>query len=286
MQLDFLLKIQELSNTYLDSFFMLVTNLGYELVYTILIAIIFWCISKHHGLRLMVAVIVTSLVNTSIKEYFKIARPIYSDGIKALYTETAPGYSFPSGHTQAATSFWFYSSMMIRKKWFSLMAILVVFLVGISRLYLRVHWPTDIIGGILIGIIVVFMIEFISRKFTKRNYSIFTVLACTVLLPVLLVIICQYDETAMKMAAVLAGGLFGYFIELKYIDFDENTSIKNQLMKIIIGIFGVIIIKIILKKVLPDLIYSDIIRYLVMGIWITFLAPWMFVKFRLSNKKI
>lgn len=286
MQLEFLLKLQEIGNTYLDYFFIMATNLGNELIYTIAIAIIFWCISKNHGIRLFIAVIVTSLVNADIKELFKIERPLHNVAIQSIYSESAPGYSFPSGHTQAATSFWFYSSMMLRKKWFSILSIIIVCLVGFSRLYLRVHWPIDVIGGAVIGVIVVFAVQMIARRFNKHNYSNFTVIASSILLPMILIVLAQYDPLTIKLGAVFTGGLLGYFTELKYINFNECGSIGEQILKVILGITGVIAIKIVFKMSLPELLVSDAIRYLIMGLWITFFAPWIFVKTKLSSKKI
>ena len=59
-----------------------------------------------------------------------------------MRVETATGYSFPSGHTQTATTFWTSLAVQLKKKkWVYVLAVVMAVGAGISRLYLAVHWP-------------------------------------------------------------------------------------------------------------------------------------------------
>ena len=58
------------------------------------------------GERLLFALIGNVALNTGVKEFFKVQRPIGVDGIESMRVSTATGYSFPSGHTQIGTTFW------------------------------------------------------------------------------------------------------------------------------------------------------------------------------------
>lgn len=287
MQLDFLLKLQELSTPVLDSFFSTITNLGHEMFYTIVITIIFWCLSKNHGIRLAIAITITTLINTDVKEYFKSERPFILDSrLKPLYLDSAPGYSMPSGHTQVSTSFWFYTAMMVRKKIYSIIAISAVILVGFSRLYLRVHWPVDVLVGLILGIFIVWGLEMLFRKLKQPIYGAGTTILYAFIIPLLLVALSGFEYGAIKIGTLLSGLLFGYFVESKYIGFKENTTMINQVMKVVIGVAGILIIRSVIKTFLPDNIIMDAVRYFAMGFWITFIAPCIFVKLKLAEKNI
>lgn len=96
-----------------------------------------------------------SLLNWSLKHYFKRERP----DILPLIEET--GYAFPSGHSMG--SFIFYGSLAFviihltqrtSIKWLAAILMgLLIFAIGLSRIYLGVHYPSDVAGGFLIGAI-------------------------------------------------------------------------------------------------------------------------------------
>ena len=69
-------------------------------------AIMYWCVNKKYGQKLLFALIPNIVINTGIKEFVKAPRPIGTAGLESLRVSTATGYSFPSGHTQTATTFW------------------------------------------------------------------------------------------------------------------------------------------------------------------------------------
>lgn len=103
-----------------------------------------------------------------LKELFHIGRPS-SGGIKLV------SYAYPSGHAlQAAFLFGFIFYLRFRKKniYLSLVSILIIIGVGWSRLYLGVHWLTDVIGGYLAGfsilILIVLLKEYLTEKYDFR----------------------------------------------------------------------------------------------------------------------
>ena len=145
--------VQSFSNETLDSFFEIITMLGEEWFFIILFAIFFWCFNKSFGYKLAFICLTSAAINTIIKEIVKLPRPIGYEGIKSIRVETAEGYSFPSGHTQQSSSLFATLMIEFKKKWLYFIGALGILLVGFSRMYLGVHWPSDVIGGLIIGIL-------------------------------------------------------------------------------------------------------------------------------------
>ena len=106
MELDILRAIQSIANPFLDVLFLLITILGEQTIIVVLMESIYWSYDKVLGEYIVYSSLTGVLVNNSIKDIFKMQRPIGEDGIRSLRVETATGYSFPSGHTQQATTFY------------------------------------------------------------------------------------------------------------------------------------------------------------------------------------
>lgn len=104
------------------------------------------------GLVVMAAVILDSILcNVILKNIFLRPRPCDVNTAINLLIPRPSGYSFPSGHTSAsfaAVSALYFSGE--NKIWKAALALAI--LISFSRMYLYVHYPTDVLGGILVGI--------------------------------------------------------------------------------------------------------------------------------------
>lgn len=95
------------------------------------------------------------ILNFILKQVFQRTRPL------EYFLVEQGGYSFPSGHSMVTMTFLLTISYILnknlddekKKKWINLIIYSLIILMGISRVYLGVHWPTDVIGGYLIGYI-------------------------------------------------------------------------------------------------------------------------------------
>ena len=125
---------------------------GVEEFYLVVLPAVYWCIDNAFGLRLGLIVMISGAFNDSFKVLFHTPRPFwYSSDIKAYVHE----YQFgnPSGHAQNAVAFWGYLATYFKKRWFWISAILLMFLIGLSRLVLGMHFHIDVLSGWIIGII-------------------------------------------------------------------------------------------------------------------------------------
>lgn len=124
--------------------------LGTEEFFMLILPALYWSIDAGLGLRVGVILLLSSGVNHALKLAFHGPRPYwFSQQVSALAVETS--FGVPSGHAQTAAGVWGMLASGIRKRWAWLAAALIIFLIGLSRLYLAVHFPHDVILGWLIG---------------------------------------------------------------------------------------------------------------------------------------
>lgn len=100
-----------------------------------------------------------------LKDIFQTLRPFVADtSMHALFIE--PGYAFPSGHATffmaLASSLWFYHKRL--SIFFGISAVLI----GLARISSGVHWPIDILGGLILGCVVGTGSYYLLRYFTNR----------------------------------------------------------------------------------------------------------------------
>lgn len=137
-----------------DTVMCFITRLGDAGMVWILLAVILLVIPKtrKYGLVLMTALCVDIvLCNGILKNLFARIRPCDINTQVQLLIARPDDFSFPSGHTAAsftAVAALYFSGE--KKLW--KLALMLACLIAFSRLYLYVHYPTDILGGILVGI--------------------------------------------------------------------------------------------------------------------------------------
>jgi len=154
-ELRILLWIQEhLTHPVLDQFFVFITTIGDAGLIWIAIGLFFAVQKKHRTLGILILLsLIGSLTITNglLKNWIARPRP-YTVWAIDLLIDKNPEYSFPSGHTSAA----FAAAWMIflNKKKLGIYMIVLATLMGLSRIYLFMHYPTDVIGGAVVGILI------------------------------------------------------------------------------------------------------------------------------------
>ncbi|MCL6478720.1 MAG: phosphatase PAP2 family protein [Peptococcaceae bacterium] len=270
--MEYIIFVQSFSGAFLDSFFQLVTVMGEEYFIFAAVALFLWCIDREFGYRLGFAYASNVVLNLALKETFQVPRP-EGEGIRHLRTETASGYSFPSGHTQNAASFW--TSVMVRfKKWWLYgVGILMILLVGLSRVYLGAHTPADVVGGMVIGSGWVFVVNGLfgyAERTGKRAILLILVI------PALAGLILFPTEDYSKAAGAFTGFFAGYLVESKYIRHGVGASTGARALKYAAGMAVLLAIKMSVGHILPDLPPAHFFRYFLMAIWVSAIAPYLF----------
>ena len=175
----------------------------------------------------------------------KIPRPYTYDGIQSLYEKSAAGYSFPSTHVQLATTFWGSFMILCKKRIIWIIGIVFIILVATSRLYLRVHWLSDIIGAVLISVIVVYLYTKVTIKLSNRKF----ILLQRIVLVVSLILYFMTDQIDnFKLLGVLTGSTIGIMLENHFIKMNENNNLKIQVSKTVLGLSILLVVQLLLKK--------------------------------------
>jgi len=154
----------------LDTLMPLITMLGDAGIFWIAIALVLLCIPKYRkaGLSMGVALILGLLIcNVTLKPLVARIRPYdyilehYGKTI-SLLVATPHDFSFPSGHTLA--SFEGATALMIHSKKLGIPAMVLACLIAFSRMYLYVHYPTDVIFSVFLGIALAFLGSWLVSK--------------------------------------------------------------------------------------------------------------------------
>lgn len=145
-------------NGFLDFILPIITKLGNEGIIWIFIAIAFLISKKYrtNGIKLAIALLLCLIIgNITLKPLFARTRPFdINTEIELLITKPTD-FSFPSGHTMSS----FAAAIVIfdANKRMGIIALILAALIAFSRLYLYVHFPSDILGGLIIGVINAFI---------------------------------------------------------------------------------------------------------------------------------
>ena len=155
IELQFLNLIQEIRTTFLDVFMSNVTKLGNVGFIWILLTIILLVIPKTRksGVILAAALIVDLILcNVILKPLVARIRPFDVNTAIQLIIAKPQDYSFPSGHTAVSVASVVALYLAGEKRLWKIALILACF-IAFSRMYLYVHYPTDVLGGAVVGVI-------------------------------------------------------------------------------------------------------------------------------------
>jgi membrane-associated phospholipid phosphatase len=281
-----IMAIQSIRTPALDAVFRAITALGSEDFFMVLVPLTLWCLNLSAGIRLSVALVLGIVINDGLKTLFTHPRPFDLDPSVGLYH--AEGYGLPSGHAQMSVIIWGVLAAEIRKRWAWVTAVILMVLIGFSRIYLGVHFPTDVLAGWAVGALV--LIAYIGRLAPAERWLMALTplqqIALTLAVSLGLVLLMPTLVTT-SILGVLAGAGVGFVWMTQLGGYCADGPIWQRAVRLVIGgavLFG---LRIGLKAVLPnagDPLYLAMrfVRYAVMGLWTGLGAPLLFQKLRLA----
>lgn len=299
---------EDVRTPFLNQLMLLVTRLGEETFFMVIAIVIFWCINKKEGYYLLTVGFLGTIVNQFLKLIFRIPRPWILDHnftIVESAREAATGYSFPSGHTQNAVGTFGCIARTTKNRWIRFLCILILSAVSISRMYLGVHTPYDVITSFLIATILVFAIYPLFTKISLTSkYFLWILSGLTLSSAVYLIFVYVFPfpdnidpinlangiENGWKLLGAMVGMVIASFIDQKYIQFSTKAVWWVQIVKVLLGLIFLIVIKEGLKISLFVLFgnvgLASAVRYCIVVLFAAAIWPATFKKFeRFGHKK-
>lgn len=147
------------ASTVVDSLVLAVTYLGSGQGVISLALLYTWWVDPQGGRRLALLLGVSWLINQGLKDLFGLPRPFQVDGGLAspAAAATAYGHGFPSGHAQGTSTFWFYLAFLHGRSGLYVLAGVMVLAVGLSRVFLGVHYVMDVVAGVGVGVVLAWL---------------------------------------------------------------------------------------------------------------------------------
>ena len=273
----------------LDLPFKVLTSLGDKEFYLLLMPLVYWCINRRAGARLFMLLLFSACLNEGAKLLADQPRPFnYAPRVIKFVHEDSGG--LPSGHTQSAVVVWGYLAYCFKKKPLWLLAGFLILAIPLSRIYLGAHFPTDLLGGYLLGALVLFLflrLDFVLESwFTQKG--ILCQLCVSMGLPVLLILfVPSGNEGLLTALGALMGVATGVVLERRWVRFSSEGRWWQQVIRYLVGIVILVGVWFGLRFAFAQLEPADlyrVIRYALVGLWGGLGAPWLFVQLKLAGK--
>ena len=299
----------------LESFFHFISTLGIEEFYLALLPLVYWSVHKEAGRTFAYVFLVANLFNPLMKHGFRGPRPFWLDpAVEKAYESS---YGVPSGHTQGATITYLFFATWLRRRWAWLVAFVMIVLMGLSRVYLGVHFVHDVLAGFGISVLVLlgylvwqkrYMTSFSKRILGQRLLTVVAVpVVLTAVYLIVRLIIGEPDirmpwasripdaelesvESFVTAVSSLLGAGIGLVLERSRIRFLVDGPIWQRAARYLLGMVVAVAIWAGLGQLFPDdplwlALPLRLLRYALLTLWVTYYAPWVFVKIKLAQAK-
>jgi membrane-associated phospholipid phosphatase len=285
--LDVIRAVQSLKGPVLTAIMQVLTQAGSEYFYLLFLPVVFWCVDARFGIRFGLVFLFSAFTNSWLKVLFAVPRPFVLDPAVGLSHETS--FALPSGHAQGSATFWGLLAGRIRAPWGLVLAIVLPLIIGFTRVYLGVHYPTDLFLGWFLGwgIVLLWYVfgDRVSRIAAKANIRLRIIAAAVVALGM---------NALHPGDPTLAGAFLGTAIGANFlfgrIAFDASSgTLKTKLARMGLGLAGLALVYVGGKLLSPgegSTLYPLVkfVRYALVGAWISLGAPWLFVRLGLGRK--
>ncbi len=306
-QIDFLLFLQgirEISNPVITNLLSHISQFGEYFIATLICVVVYWCIDARNGIYMFTVFGINIIITHLFKLIACVYRPwIINDKIQPPQNAFgyARSYSFPSGHSANSSSLYGALAFILRKHFFiAILLVLLVLLVGFSRLWLGVHTPQDVVVGLAIGFILVLVVHHIINWAEKDKNRYLYLLAFVNLFTIAATIyICYFANypmdyingellvnplDAVYVTVVLNGYVLGIlngaFLCRRYFPFEAAAgSVSKRILR---GLLGTVIVFLLMKYVFEGLFMNTFdfkiavtISYF-LGLLLTAVYPYIF----------
>jgi undecaprenyl-diphosphatase len=288
--------------------------LGNEGFFLLLFPFLYWSLDSRLGLRLAVVFFLSSWLNHALKQALAQPRPM--DLAAGINLVEQSGYGLPSGHAQGAVVLWGLLALQAvlrgARRWLWAPAALLMLGIGVSRVYLGVHFPTDVLAGWVVGVVVLGVaawvlgrlpasaeprglsgarprgrVEAPSAALCRRLPWWAWIPAAGLLGGVALALLPEKDSVAM--VAAMWGFLTAHLLRRRFFPGGEEGTVAQRLLRLPVGLAVLLGLYLGLKSLFPgegQTLYLPLrfARYLLAGAWAALGAPLLFRRIGLAER--
>ncbi len=282
--------VVDLRSETLTPIFQVFTALGYPNLIMIGLALAYWLWDKPASTRLMMIVVLSTLMNAFLKDYWQNPRP---DAMFRLDSEVGTSFGMPSGHAQVSAVLWFYLAYELKRLWAWCFASFIVVGICFSRLYLGVHDIEDILVGLLLALVsLVVYIRFLRSNLLKEK-PVSLVLSILGFALLGLILRIAWPEAENSVSAIVVVSLPVVWLCGKRLaegmgiqsSADQQISIPRLMAISFVGVFALLVLMWALGYV-TSFVTPEISGFLItaaLGVHVTLLAPMLFKLCKLTS---
>jgi membrane-associated phospholipid phosphatase len=273
----------------LGDFFLIMTQFGSELIFIGVLLILYWAVNKEEAILATYVLVAAILVNYWLKYIIAKERPPASNYYPGA---DYPNYSTPSGHSQFSATLYGWFAVRIKRWWMVLIAVILTTLVGVSRIYLGVHFLEDVLLGWGIGLLTIIVFVYLekpARNFLGRYRQEYLLLGLAIIGIAMSVIASLLPEPPYDNFGAIGGltiGLaLGLTFERRFVNFTVepvNGQKWRLVLRVVIGLVIVVGLMLGLKVVFPlEDLWFRALRYTLIAFSGVFVWPVIFKRLKL-----
>lgn len=302
MDIAYLISLQEIRQAvpgFINQIFITLSNLMEGIFPMLLAGIMYWSVDKKYGIYMFVNYAGGLHINQFIKGSACVSRPWIKDS-RVMPYEYVENYSFPSDHASVATSTYGTIGLWARKHrmWLTVACLFLIFLTSYSRNWLCMHTPQDVVAGICITLLWMYLANRILlwiEDNPKQDLLVATLgCALTILITEFLVyksypvmqatygkLVPNGPEGAgdtMYTCGFCLGILVGWILERRFVKFDCAGTVKERLIRAVVGVLVTVVVAFAANNYLWLLIPDNAAHLgttFLISLTVTFLYPFM-----------
>ena len=244
------------------SFMSFFSLFGEELPLILIVGFVYWSYDKKLGRKVGLIAIMGLIWNTMIKNIVMRRRPYFDhENINILrivepeadiYDISAQGFSFPSAHSTNSVTVFGSLAVNLRKRWFTVIAIIIPLMTGISRFVVGAHYPTDVMAGWLLGLTSVVLVTILQNR-VKNTLVLYGILLITAIPGFF------YCTSADYFTAVglLIGFMGGTLLDDYYVHFEDTRKPMSMVARLLGGLAVYLVVNSLLKMPFSKEFLSD-----------------------------
>lgn len=266
-------------SSYLMSFF---SNLGHGEFYLLTTILMMWCIDYKRGLFFALVVSFTTLTTEGLKLVLQQTRP-YTEGINIQ------DFGMPSAHASTAVVFFGMLSAWYKKHYLSILSVCSILIIGLSRVYLTVHFPSQVLYGYALGVTIL-LLSLKLKKVMLRKVGIAILLLTTV--PILISLVGNVGRDNLKHMMQVTGLILGLFHALfrnKNMMIHVRGSFRDHVIKILFFMVILVVffgLKTMMKQYISHYlfyIFLNLPLHYLLSITLSYWMPKYFAKLKLMT---